>query len=602
MKPNLKTMFRGTIVTLVLCGMSLSCSDDFLDQPIIGAYDDKSLGTVEGANSLLIGVYGQLNGVNTSFSGMVTTPWACLTGSIRGGEALLGTEPGDGAAWEPFPAWSVNSTTQFLPIAFTFYYNAIDMSNKLLTIIPTVTGMSDAAKRTMEAETKFLRAHYYFMLKRMFGNIPWVDENSQGDVRQPNTNPDGSYVDIWPQIEADMAFAAANLPPTQPNITRANSWAAKAYLAKLRMFQKKYDATTYDLVADVIANGVTAAGTKYNLMPSFRDNFDPDKENNVESVFQVQISVNDVVTGGGDVQNPQSTWMGFYAVAKPGVPAPGMGRGFGYFTPSQWFVDKFRVNNITGLPYLDYYQTDPNPVKNDYGLTDTDPFTPETKPLDPRLDWTVGRRGIPYLDWGVQPGAPFWKRDGTGRYSGPYLQKKWMYLKSKEGVHNQVGAAALAINGPVIRFADVLLLAAELEVRVKNNLPAAAALVDRVRARAAAPAGWPQNAAGTGPAANYKVGLYGMFTSTTQALDAILHERALELGLEGQRFYDVIRFGGDYVKKELVDYAVFQGQYTSYLKNAVFQVGVDELAPFHQTAIINSAKDGVPTLKQNPGY
>lgn len=599
MKKNNITYIK--LLALLLTFFSISCADKFIDQPAIGAYDESVLSNKDGVNSLLMGCYAQLNGTNVGFSGMLSTPWSKLLGDVRGGEALVGTEAGDGAAWEPFATWLILPTTAFLPNVFQFYYNAVSMTNQLIGIIPNASGMTDLEKTRALAEAKFLRAHYYFIMKRIWGNIPWVDETDGINVKKTNADESGNYIDIWPKIEADMQYAADNLPATQAEFARVNSWGAKAYLVKLRMAQKKYDAQTYSLCMDVINNGVTSKGEKYSLMPNYHDNFDPEKENNKENVFQVQISVNAYAIPGfswffaDNTINPENIWIGAQRTG-----SPGFGRGWGYYAPSQWFVDKFRVNS-DGLPYLDYYKTNANPVKNDYGLLSTDAFTPTTEPLDPRLDWMVGRRGIPYLDWGVMPGTN-WLRDATGKYNGPYMQKKWMYTKAKEGVDNYTGSPNNAINGHVIRFADVLLWGAELEVRVKNNLSASASLVNQVRSRMQNADGWVKNETGTAPAANYKIGLYGTFASTQTALDAILFERSLELGLEGNRFYDVVRFGSEYIQKEFQDYASYQSQYTTYFKGVKFDVGTDEIAPFNQTAIINSQINGVPTLKQNPNY
>ena len=587
---------------LLFTFFSTSCSDDLIDQPAIGAYDESVLSNKEGVNSLLIGCYAQLNGTNNGFSGMLSTPWSKLMGDVRGGEALVGTEAGDGSAWEPFANWNLGSTTPFLPNVFQFYYNAVSMTNQLIGIIPDVSDMTESEKTIALAEARFLRAHYYFMMKRIWGNIPWVDETNGIDVKVPNADENGNYIDIWSNIEADMQFAADNLPATQIEYARANSWAAKAYLVKLRMAQGKYDIQTYNLCMDVIDNGVTSQGEQYGLMPNYHDNFDPEQENNKENVFQVQISVNGYAMSGfgwfsGDnTINPEGVWI---ATQRPG--SPGYGRGWGYYAPSQWFVDKFRVDAETGLPYLDYYETNSSPLHNDYGIASSEAFTPTTEPLDPRLDWMVGRRGIPYLDWGVMPG-PDWFRDATGLYNGPYLQKKWMYYEEFEGVHNYDGSPLNAINGHIIRFADVLLWGAELEIRVNSDLTASATFVDQVRARMQNADGWVLNEAGTAPAANYQVGLYGSFSSEQQAMNAILFERSLELGLEGNRFYDVVRFGSEYIQKEFQDYVDYQSQYTTYLNNVTFEVGKDELAPFNQSAIINSQVSGVPTLTQNPGY
>src|SRR4030095_631372 len=92
----------------------------------------------------------------------------------------------------------------------------------------------------------------------------------------------------------------------------------------------------------------------------------------------------------------------------------GPGACCGFFQPSQWLVNHFKTDPVTGLPDPDHFD-DVN-IKNDEGIESTDHFTTETVTLDPRIDWTVGRRGIPYLDWGPHPGK-IWMWDQ--HFGGP---------------------------------------------------------------------------------------------------------------------------------------------------------------------------------------
>ena len=107
--------------------------------------------------------------------------------------------------------------------------------------------------------------------------------------------------------------------------------------------------------------------------------------------------------------------------------------------------------------------------------------------LDSRLDWTVGRRGIPYLDWGLHPGK-LWIRDHNF-YSGPYTPKKNVYHKAQEGILTDGWNSLTANNVNLLRYADVLLLAAEAEAEA-GNLEMARQYLNRVRARAADTTGW----------------------------------------------------------------------------------------------------------------
>ena len=185
-------------------------------------------------------------------------------------------------------------------------------------------------------------------------------------------------------------------------------------------------------------------------------------------------------------------------------------------------------------------------MKNDQGLAAADAFTPDgTTPLDPRLDWTVGRRGIPYLDWGPHTGSD-WVRDQG--YAGPYTPKKQVFQKSQEGQLTEVGnwTSGWTANGyRLIRYADVLLLLAECEIET-GNLGIARDLINQIRNRAANAAGFVKNPDGSN-AANYVISQYPAsgfpFDSKDNALKALRMERKLELGMEGHRYFDLQRWG-----------------------------------------------------------
>jgi len=99
----------------------------------------------------------------------------------------------------------------------------------------------------------------------------------------------------------------------------------------------------------------------------------------------------------------------------------------GFYQPSQDLVNAFQTS--AGLPLLGTYnQTD---VKNDYNVNSADAFTPHTGPLDPRLDYTVGRRGIDYNGWDIHPGKS-WIRAGFDDISGPYSPKKNVYQNGED--------------------------------------------------------------------------------------------------------------------------------------------------------------------------
>ncbi|MEJ7830004.1 MAG: RagB/SusD family nutrient uptake outer membrane protein, partial [Segetibacter sp.] len=266
----------------------------------------------------------------------------------------------------------------------------------------------------------------------------------------------------------------------------------------------------------------------------------------------------------------------------------------GFFQPSQTFVNAFKTT-ADGLPMLDNFnETD---VTSDEGVAPTAAFTPYQGTLDPRLDWTVGRRGIPYQDWGIFPGSPWIRKQD---YGGPYAPKKNVFYKSDNGT--SAGSVGWgwnnnALNFTIIRYADVLLMAAEAEIEV-GSLAKAAEYINRVRARAAAS----PVVNGAAPAANYLVSPYTSFAGKDDARKAVRMERMLELGMEGHRFFDLNRWGitADYINN--VYLSKEKVRRASALGGAVFTKNKDEYQPIPEFAINQSIKEGTPTLKQNPGY
>jgi hypothetical protein len=217
------------------------------------------------------------------------------------------------------------------------------------------------------------------------------------------------------------------------------------------------------------------------------------------------------------------------------------------------------------------------------------------------LDWTVGRRGIPFLDWGPHPGAVWIRDQGNG---GPYAPKKNAYYKSQDkkltdGTNWATGLTA--INYKIMRFADVLLMAAEAEIDGGGTLEKAREYINLVRARANKPATFVQ-APGGGAAANYVIGLYAVpFLDAATARNAVRFERKLELAMEGHRFFDLVRWG-------IADVAI--NAFLAYEKpklsagygSATFTKGKHEYFPIPQRQIDLQASGGTQTLTQNPGY
>jgi hypothetical protein len=270
----------------------------------------------------------------------------------------------------------------------------------------------------------------------------------------------------------------------------------------------------------------------------------------------------------------------------------------GFYQPSFSLANAFKTDPVTGYPMPDTYNN--TDLKSDQGLKSSDPYTPDnTTPLDPRIDWTMGRRGIPYLDWGINPGFIFVRNQASG---GPYSPIKNAPYASQIGVLTDKSswtAGYTALNVNLIRFADVLLWAAEAEAEA-GSLDNAQNYVNLVRNRAANPAGFVQ-----GSPANYFIKPYapGYFTLQGQggALKLIRFERRLELAMEGHRFFDLVRYGtADVELNAYVAHEVAAGY--NLLSGATFKKGQSEYFAIPQNEIDASTIGGKPTLTQNPGY
>lgn len=571
-----KTIFNAILVML-LGVIIYSCSKDFLDRKPLGALDENVLANKKGVEGLLIGAYSLLDGFgaggNWDASG---SNW--VYGSVVGGDAHKGSDAGDQQDINPMERFESGATNNYYNNKWRTVYEGVTRANNVLKVMAKATDISAADIKRITGEARFLRAHYHFEAKKMWNMVPYVDDKNT-ELFLANDK------DIWPNIEADFQFAYDNLPEGQDKIGRANKWSAGAFLAKVKMFRKDYTGALPILNA-VIASGKTSLGTRYSLNARFDASFDADTKNSPEAVFSVQYSVNDGANGDnggwGDVLNFPYTG--------------GPGGCCGFFQPTQDLVNSYQVDATTGLPNPDGYNA--TEVKNDQGLNSSDPFTPHTGTLDARLDWTVGRRGIPYRDWGPHPGQQ-WIRDQA--YSGPYSPIKNTYKRSQEGVLTDKSfwtSGVTANNYTLIRFADVLLWAAECEVEI-GSLENARALVNQIRARAANPAGFVKN--GAVNAANYRVGLYtAPWTDKVVARKAVRFERKLEFAMEGHRFFDLVRWGD--AATALNAYLAYSRTKRSYLNGATFQAGTDEYFPIPQAQIDRSVVAGVSTLKQNPGY
>jgi hypothetical protein len=546
-------MKKSHILLLILLALSFSwkgCKQDFLNVAPRGSLDQTLLQSSNGVEALLIGAYslidGVSNGVSTPLGEWETTSSNWVFGSIRGMEANKGTDAGDQPEINQIQTFSETSTNQYINDKWRAVYEAISRCNSVLVLAKKTL---DNGKMTQDeydsfvTQAKALRGWYHFEAWRMWEKIPYVDETVDPATVTNDADPRAKII-------ADLTVGTT-LPNNMGAIGKFNGTVCKVLLAKALMQMNHDYAGAKTLLLDVVATGTQPGGKPIGLAPTYGEIFDIPNRNGIESVYTVQYSVND----GSGANNAGSGEVLNFPYKSGGSPAGCCG----FFDPTQEFVNSFRTSPA-GLPLLDN-SYNLQPVKNDFGLPAnktvnanklavTDPgFTPDAGPLDPRLDWTVGRRGIPYWDWGLHTGAD-WIRDPT--YSGPYNTKKQVYQKSQEGQYTDISSwtPGYTANGyRMIRYADVLLLLAECQIEsTPADLAGALANINLVRARAANPAGWVKKIDADGaptavPAANYVISPYTTLGTVDNARKALQMERKLELGMEGHRYFDLNRWG-----------------------------------------------------------
>ena len=563
-------MKKRLIYYVMLFAAVFACSDDFTEVPAVGALSDEALANETGVELLLVGAYSTLDGIRNNLSGNGFAAsgdnwWL----DVLSDDAHKGSTDGDQADLFEVEVYNWASGNGYFLGRWESIFAGINRANAVINLAGQIEGADLTGKI---AEARFLRGHYNFELQRMWGNVPYISEENFAAVEfnQPNSGP------IWDQIEADFQFAIDNLPASQgADVGRANSWAAKAYLGKVHLQQLEW-AAALALFTDVVNNG------PYSLNPEFIANFESTGENSTEAVFAIQFTAD-------AAQSPNGNVGGVLNHPNPGP----FGSCCGFYQPSQDLVNAFQTD-ATGLPLLDTFNdTD---VTNDYGLEDADAFSPHTGTLDPRLDYTVGRRGINYNGYGTFPGHS-WIRATFADISGPYLPSKNV-VRSGDATNAGTGGwgqQLTGINYHIIRFADVLLMGAEAAVET-NDLATALNWTNAVRARAASMT-FVQNEAGDAPAANYMIAEYPAFADQAFARQAVRHERRLELGMEGHRLFDLRRWGNgiqiisDYIVNETRTIPNFGAKTNPYEAK-------HELLPIPLTAIDLSGGN----LTQNPGH
>jgi len=597
-KINMKKLL---IILLAAAFITSGCKKDFLDTPSSTGVTLKELSNKAGVQQLLVGAYHNVTGLTVKSSWWSTSGTNWVYGDITSGDAYRGGT-NDGADGLTIEHFRTQSSTAFLADKWRTVYDGVARCNKVILATNAATDMTAAEKTEAIAQARFLRGHFHFEAKKMWNKVPYINETVI-DFNLSNER------DIWPDIETDFQYAKDNLKETQKYKGQANKWAAACYLAKAYMFEKKF-IEAKALLNTIIpgayggsGNGVNAQGKPYGLMVNFDDNFNPELENSQEHVFQIQFSANDGANGGnsniGEIANTPT----FYPVTSYYV---------SWKQPSFNLVNAFKTD-ANGLPMLDNFNA--INMTNDMDVKGWEYYTAYDGTVDPRLDWTVGRRAVPYLDWttpsyysgyGSNPGSdPDYGWINSRTFGGPYVPVKnnfryadGNFAKYSEN-YAQYYMLTSAVNVSIIRFADVLLWAAECEIEA-GSVDKARTLVNFVRDRAKKGRQVEvtyDDIGGYAASANYKIGLYELpWTDPVTARKAVRFERRLELALEGHRFFDLVRWGiaadniNTYLQAE-------RGRLPANLTGVNFTANKNEYFPIPQVESDLNAK-----LKQNPGY
>ena len=587
----MKKIFFAIIIVI---GISYSCNKSFLDTKPTGSASFSTLSNEAGVNATLIGAYHSLLGTNHTGGWFGDWTWSAsptnwVWGSVASDDATKGSDIGDQSTIVPIENYTVDASNGYVSDKWNANYEGISRCNDVLKLIAAAKDLTANKIALIKGQVLFLRAWHHFELKRVYNNIPYVTEVDDATKIKND-------VDIWPKIEADLKFAVANLPETQSDAGRATKYAAKAVLARVYLFQKKY-AEAKTQLDDIINSG------KYILMPNFDDNYKISSRNNKESIFEIQYVVND-----GALESPNG---GYGDALTFPIDIDGTGTCCGFHQPTQNLVNAFKVD-ANGLPLFDTFNN--TNFANDMGIASSANFVQDVStPVDPRLDWTVGRRGVPFLDFGIMRGKD-WVRDQNN--AGPYINKKNMFMKSEKNSFSTTTGWATGVNANnyrAYRYAHILLWRAECATQL-GELEMARTLINQVRERAShsahfvkgrtstytLPTGVAPVIDNTLTAANYQIGQYPVAGwSKDYALKAVQWELRLEFAMEGQRFFDLVRWG---IVKQVIDaYMVKDREFRGLLggvKPAVFNSPKNEYWPIPQSQI--DIEKGV--LKQNTGF
>lgn len=565
----MKKILYSVLTVLALVGTT-SCSDFLDDQKPQGVLDSDMVKDPSNVDNLVISAYAVFTtaeDINSSFS-----MWNF---DVRSDDAYKGGNgTSDGDVFHQLEIEQGVLTTNWnINDMWVRLYNCISRVNSAISVLET-TSDSYQLKAQRLGEMKFLRAYAHFLLKRLYKNIPFImDANLKQEDYNTLSNTEFTNDEGWQQIINDVEYAYSVLPVKQTDKGRPSKAAAAAFLTKAYLYKayRQDDAASNQVTSinreDLLkvieySNPDIYSAGGFDLEPDFHNNFRPETqyENGVESIWAMQYSINDGTKYGN------LNWS--YGLIVPNIPGVTDG-GCDFYKPSQNLVNAYRTD-ADGHPFIDTFNN------KDYDLT---------QDADPRLFLTVGLTGLPYefnSKYMMDASATWSRSNGLYGY----------YVTLKQNVDPDCGYLVKGswwgtpMNRIVFRYADVLLERAEAYAQL-NETGEAIKLVNKIRKRAKQ---------STGMIANYpsdygvkfNISTYNGTYSQEDALKIVKMERRLEMGMESERFFDLVRWGE--AEKVLNKYFAEETNNCSIYGDAHFTANKNEYLPipFSQVA----ASDG----------
>lgn len=538
----------------------VSCNSMLDDQIPQGTLSDEQVKDPTNAEAMVVSAYAiftTAEDINSSFS-----MWNY---DVRSDDAYKGGNgTSDGDVFHQLEIQQGVLTTNWnLNDIWERLYNSISRVNTAIALLNECDD-SFTMKKQRLAEMKFLRAYGHFLLKRLFKKIPFViDENLTYDEYNNLSNTSYTNDEGWQVIIDDLMEAYNTLPEKQADKGRPTKAAAAAFLAKVYLYKAYHqdDANSNQVTSinkedleKVIEFTNPSLFANYGLESDIHNNFRPEEqfENGIESIWAIQYSRNDGSTYGN------LNWS--YGLIPPNLTGATDG-GCDFYKPSQNLVNAFHTGS-DGLPLLKTFNDKDYDMANDNA--------------DPRLFLTVGMPGLPYMFNAnyIMNQTSLWSRS-NGLY-GYYVTLKQNVDPALIGEYLIKGSYwASSMNRIVFRYADVLLERAEAYAQL-GQTEQAINLVNQIRSRAASSTQMISSYPSRYGVKMYISNYHGSF-SKNDAVEIVKMERRLELGMESERFFDLVRWGeaasvlNKYYSEEIDNCAIY--------KDAHFTINKDEYLP-----------------------